>query len=820
MRIALGTQLLVAATVVGASALPRPALAAPLTSVGNVYHVGQITGAAGTTDTETRYNLSGTDIGTMFADFAGDVFLAFGDSNGYNAWTGGGGSSWRGNLIAHSHDENPSNGLDLDWMAFDTENRAKICIAHSSGDVGTIPNGGLAVGDSLYVHYQRIKQWGDPGEWTLNGSGMARSVDHGQTWTKTNMWGGSSNFGQAALIRSGSRAYLFGVPGGRSGCVKLARVALTKLETLSSYRYYDGSGWVASESAATCVVPAPAGELSVTYNSFLGRYLMAYLSGWSIVMRTSTSLTGPWSDPVTVPMRYPGLYAPMFLPGQSSGQEIYFALSLWDPYNVFLVHATLNPTSVKYGPFDLPGHVEAENYQEGGEGVGYHDSSAGNWGAFYNTAYRDDDVDTLFEPYKPSFDPVANRAEADAYKVSWIADGEWLSYRVNVLKTGTYKFRMKYIGYSGGCTVQVDAPGGNPVYVWATALPSSGGDYSAFRVWEPISTFTLNAGVQNVNLYFPRGGCDVTSFEIVPAWSGTSLRINSGGSLYINDAGGIWLYDSYVTGGSTSVGTGPVANTLEDGLYQTERHGVFSYAIPVTNGSYRVRLRFYEYWFDAAGQRRFNVNLEGVRRLFDYDVLDRAGGQNVAKDEVLDVYVSDGTLNIDFLQGAADVPTVSAVEVEPGDPDLFMKHRVPGHVEAEHFRVGGNGSAYSDKTTANSGGSYRAGRVDIRTKAGGGHQVGWTETGEWITYDLDVTKTGTYQFRMRYASAAGCSVKIEAPGGSPVYVPATALAGTGGYDSFATWAPINTFTLNAGSRVISIYFAAGGCDVDYFELYQ
>lgn len=52
-----------------------PARAATLTSVGNVYYVGQITGQPAVTGTEERWELSGTDIGTMFKDFSGGVFL-------------------------------------------------------------------------------------------------------------------------------------------------------------------------------------------------------------------------------------------------------------------------------------------------------------------------------------------------------------------------------------------------------------------------------------------------------------------------------------------------------------------------------------------------------------------------------------------------------------------------------------------------------------------------------------------------------------------------------------------------------------------------
>lgn len=56
-------------------------------------------------------------------------------------------------------------------------------------------------------------------------------------------------------------------------------------------------------------------------------------------------------------------------------------------------------------------------------------------------------------------------------------------------------------------------------------------------------------------------------------------------------------------------------------------------------------------------------------------------------------------------------------------------------------------------------------------------------------------------------------------GWTPIYVPATNLSATGSPDTFTTWAPTNAFTLSAGQQEIHLWFATGGCDIDYFEIY-
>ena len=61
---------------------------------------------------------------------------------------------------------------------------------------------------------------------------------------------------------------------------------------------------------------------------------------------------------------------------------------------------------------------------------------------------------------------------------------------------------------------------------------------------------------------------------------------------------------------------------------------------------------------------------------------------------------------------------------------------VPGTIDAENFDDGGEGVAYHNLSTGNSGGRYRAGDVDIEatTDTGGGHNVGWLAAGEWLKY--------------------------------------------------------------------------------------
>src|SRR5262249_35018362 len=84
----------------------------------------------------------------------------------------------------------------------------------------------------------------------------------------------------------------------------------------------------------------------------------------------------------------------------------------------------------------IPGVVEVENFDAGGEGVAYHDDGPGNAGG----QYRQTDVD------------IAADANNTGYVVGWVSAGEWLNYSVNVTTAGSYTIGVRVACYGQGGT--------------------------------------------------------------------------------------------------------------------------------------------------------------------------------------------------------------------------------------------------------------------------------------------------------------------------------------------------------------------------------
>ncbi|MEJ7839255.1 MAG: DUF4185 domain-containing protein, partial [Thermomicrobiales bacterium] len=325
----------------GATPAASP-VASPLTS-GDLptVQIAQLTGEApGINDTFERWRVFGTDLGSSFM-YGDEMYIVFGDT------FGPANTLWRSNVIAVTTDDDPSDGIVFDRMIEDTSGMAKELLNAENGAVTTIPTYGVAVGDRLFMHYMSVTHWGAPGHWDLDESGLAWSDDAGESWTRDGQvtWPADSNFGQVAIEEYEGHLYFFGIPGGRYGGMQLARVVPEQVLEQAAYEYWDGAAWGTDITAAATLIEAPVGELSVRWNSYYGTWLLMTLADplEEIQVWTADALTGPWEGPRVAArgIDYPSLYAPYMFPKWNDDPEIYFTMSLFGPYQVYLLQTSI-----------------------------------------------------------------------------------------------------------------------------------------------------------------------------------------------------------------------------------------------------------------------------------------------------------------------------------------------------------------------------------------------------------------------------------------------------------------------------------------------
>jgi hypothetical protein len=162
------------------------------------------------------------------------------------------------------------------------------------------------------------------------------------------------------------------------------------------------------------------------------------------------------------------------------------------------------------------------------------------------------------------------------------------------------------------------------------------------------------------------------SFTTAAASVATTVRINSGGGAYTTGDGRAFGADQYFTGGTSWAPGGTITGTTDPTLYGSERWGQFSYAVPVANGTYDVKLHFVELFYTppCVGKRVFSIDILQTpgTDVPNLDICAAVGVRAALVKTVRGVTVGNGVLDIRSIYGAADDPEIAAIEIVPAGP--------------------------------------------------------------------------------------------------------------------------------------------------------
>ncbi|MGP3707791.1 DUF4185 domain-containing protein [Gordonia paraffinivorans] len=311
--------------------------------------VARLTGPFAMNDTIGRFNIVGTDLGIMWDNGRGEILTAFGDTQSFNGWSLLYGELfyWRSNVLLRSTDRYLADGMTFTSHAGRPGHAKRLLKPNVKREVTIIPTAGVAANGKQYMTVMSVKRWDQPGIWTTNWSGLVVSDDNGENWRAVNAFrpngGGNTKFQMGAFLKVGSTVYYYGTPDGRWGAVYLARVDEKDIENLGKWQYFSYGRWVPNNpGAATPVMSAPTGELSVAWNDYLGKYVSLASKDTGVILRTAQNPWGPWSSgELVVPSTNPYTgYAPYIHPW-SKGRDLYFTYSVWVGYQVYLMRLPL-----------------------------------------------------------------------------------------------------------------------------------------------------------------------------------------------------------------------------------------------------------------------------------------------------------------------------------------------------------------------------------------------------------------------------------------------------------------------------------------------
>jgi hypothetical protein len=476
-------------------------------------------------------------------------------------------------------------------------------------------------------------------------------------------------------------------------------------------------------------------------------------------------------------------------------------------------------TPFRGAPIRLPGTIQAEDFDHGGQHVAYVDRTPGNAGG----AYRATDVDIA-----PADDA------GNGYTLGWVSAGEWLHYTVDVLAAGLYDIEVRVASAGQGGTFHIEESATN--LTGPLTVPDTGG----WQSWRSIrqTGVTLRAGVQVWRLVMGINGPTnaVGNFNHIrvtatpaPAGStpfhGTPTRLpgtiqaedfDHGGQhvAYVDrtpgNAGGAYRATDVDIAPAADAGNGYTLGWVSAGEW-------LRYTVAVTAGGlYDIEVRV-----ASAGQGgTFHIEENGVDRTGPLTVPDTGGWQSwrtirragVTLRAGVQVWrlVMDTNGPTNAVGNFNHIRVIATPAVAGSTPFRGIPARLPGVVEGEDFDHGGQHVAYVDRTPGNAGGAYRTTDVDIATAAdvGNGYTLGWVSAGEWLHYTVEVMAAGRYDVEVRVASAGqGGTFHIEESGvdlTGPLTVP-----DTGGWQSWRTIRRTGV-TLRAGVQVWRLVMDTNG----------
>ena len=406
-------------------------------------------------------------------------------------------------------------------------------------------------------------------------------------------------------------------------------------------------------------------------------------------------------------------------------------------------------------PISLPGVIEAENFDLGGEGVAYHDTTP------YNS-----------RPYFRATEAVDIDKAADAgggYFVGWAQAGEWLNYSVDVPTSGTFEFDFRVASNGAGGRFRVEVDGATRLT--NLVVPDTHG-WQTWNTLRASQQVQLSAGPHVLRVFFEANGgngsvgnfnsitvrkVDVTGIPAAPGpLSGSAPEATRFNVHWKDNSDNETVFKiERKTGDSgtwAQIGAAPanVTDFLDSGL------------TPGTRYVYRVRAA------NANGDSPYSVELP---------ITTAVGGQTPF--------------------GATPVA-------------------LPGLIQAENYDRGGENVAYHDLTPQNLGADYRPlDGVDLQptSDAGGGHNVGWAQADEWLEYSANIP-AGTFNAEFRVASLGrGGTFHLEQDGVRKTG--AIAIPDTGGWQNWRTLVVPNVNLSASANSILRIVFDTPGTTLGY-----
>lgn len=264
------------------------------------------------------------------------------------------------------------------------------------------------------------------------------------------------------------------------------------------------------------------------------------------------------------------------------------------------------------------------------------------------------------------------------------------SFRYSIpLKKGIYELRLHFAETvfdpessateEEGYRLMSVRANGKPLLTRFDVVADAGGSRTA-----DVKVFTGVAPAADGLLHLEFSGEEgkqaiLSAIEILPGFRGhiRPIRLLARQTPYYSNDSHWWSPDNYFEGGRLASYSAPVSGTDDPELYETERWGNFSYAIPVAQGKYTLLLHFaarhgdWDQSSSSSGEKReavahiFNLFCNGSALLNHFDLSKEARQSDVVVEKFTGLEPNaQGKLLLSFVP-VDGYATVTGIEVLP-----------------------------------------------------------------------------------------------------------------------------------------------------------
>src|SRR5574344_741480 len=418
-----------------------------------------------------------------------------------------------------------------------------------------------------------------------------------------------------------------------------------------------------------------------------------------------------------------------------------------------------NPRSAFKGGAELPGTLEAENFDSGGEGNTYHYSDSKDEG---NVNYRTDNE---------GVDIVTGNG---SHAIGYTSSGEWLEYTVNVKEAGLYEYDA-YVS-SGATTssfsLSLNTADGLTSLTDAISVPCiKSGSWDTYTAVNGRLLIPLKEGIQIIRINITGSSCNIDKIVFNRIEVDNNIKV----AITANPAPATVNTSTTlkVTASST---TSKIAN-------------VKLYASSVLLKSFSAEP--YEYTYTPSAKGDYSITAIAT---------DTAGKQsNIAK------YTLKVNNKRTAYNGTISIPgIIQAENFDKGGEGLTFH-------DSDSKDEGKASPAYR---TDNEG-------VDIVT-GNNGYALGYTAANEWLEYSINVASAGKYSCNATVSSGvtgSGFNIGIVKDGKvtnvCSISVPQT---GSSSWDTYKGVTANLSTELEAGDQILRITISSANCNIDKIEL--